>query len=428
MELALKILTIVGGLTTLFVITYWGVKNNKLTNAIFLAMLFGAAFGYFFPEVGKNFEVLSKIFLRMIKTIIAPLLLTTLVVGIAGHSDMKQVGRMGWKSLVYFEVVTTLALIVGLIAINISKAGVGMQKFTGENKMPHLVEQHWDDILLHTFPENIAKAIAENAVLQVVVFSILLAISISMMKNQAMKHKIVSGVEAMADIMFNFTKIVMYFAPIAVGGAIASTIAKMGVSVLGNLAMLLGTLYVALIVFVLLVFVPIMILCRIPIGQFWKAAKEPMSIAFATSTSDAALPKAMELMTRFGVPQKIVSFVIPTGYSFNLDGTTLYLALASVFVAQAANIPFPIEQQIVMVLTLMLTSKGVAGVARASLVILSATAAGFGLPEWPILAIFGIDALMDMARTSVNVMGNCLATAVVARWEGELDDEKMKAF
>ncbi len=406
------------GLAAIF---FYGLQKRNLTYWIFISMLVGAVVGYDFPTIGKELNVLSKIFIKLIKCVIAPLLFGTLIVGIAGHSNTRQVGRLGWKSLLYFEVVTTLALVVGLVAINWTQAGVGIVPLSDAEKLPEVAKvQTWKDIILHTFPENFIKSISEGQVLQIVVFCLLFAISMLALPKQARKPMI-DFAESLSQIMFKFTDIIMYFAPFAVCGAIAYTIANMGIDILKNLFMLLATLYVALIVFVLLVFVPIIILFKIPIQRFIKYSLQPVSIAFGTASSEAALPSAMENMEKFGVTREVVSFVIPTGLSFNLDGTTLYLALATVFVAQAANIELSIGQQIIMMLTLMLTSKGVAGVARASLVILAGMAATFGLPEWPIAVILGIDALMDMARTAVNTLGNCLAAVVIGKWENEIN-------
>lgn len=407
-------------------IVYAIIKRN-LTTSILISMLVGTEIGYDFPEVGIQVHFLRQIFLQMIKTVIAPLLFATLVTGIAGHSDLKQVGRMGWKSLLYFEVVTTFALIIGLFFANWFQPGVGIVPPEALNiSLPETHSQTWQEIILHSFPENIAKSIYHGEVLQVVVFSVLFGVSLALLPS-AQKQKMVSGIEILAEVMFKFTKIIMLFAPIGVGAAIAETVGHMGIDVLKNLAMLLGTLYVALIAFVLVVFIPIALVARIPIIKFAKTIFEPVSIAFATTSSESALPKAMEKMEKFGVPRQIVSFVMPTGYSFNLDGSTLYLALATVFVAQATGTEMTVGHQVTMVLLLMLTSKGVAGIPRATLVILLGAIANFGMPEWPVLLIMGIDELMDMARTSINVTGNCLATAVIARWEGELDDEKMHA-
>ncbi|PWJ58194.1 proton glutamate symport protein [Dyadobacter jejuensis] len=404
----------------------YAVLKKNLTTSILISMLVGTEIGYDFPDVGIQVHFLRQIFLQMIKTVIAPLLFATLVAGIAGHSDLKQVGRMGWKSLLYFEVVTTFALLIGLFFANWFKPGEGIIPPEALNVvLPHAENQTWQEIILHSFPENIAKSIYNGEVLQIVVFSVLFGVSLALLPADK-KAKFVGGVELLAEVMFKFTKIIMLFAPIGVGAAIAETVGHMGIDVLKNLALLLATLYVALVAFVLLVFVPIMLFARIPIIKFVKTIFEPVSIAFATTSSESALPKAMEKMEKFGVPRQIVSFVMPTGYSFNLDGSTLYLALATVFVAQATGTEMTLGEQLTMVLLLMLTSKGVAGIPRATLVILLGAIANFGMPEWPVLLIMGIDELMDMARTSVNVVGNCLATAVVARWEGELDDEKMQ--
>lgn len=402
-------------------ICLYGIKRNSLTTWILISMVVGAEIGHDFPLVAMNLQVLSKVFLKMIKTIVAPLIFATLVFGIAGHSDLKQVGRMGWKSILYFEVVTTLALFIGLIAINISKAGVGIKIPAGvHEELPVVASQTLNDIILHIFPENIAKSIAEGQVLQIVIFSIIFGIALAMVREDK-RLPMLKFAESLSEVMFKFTNIVMFFAPIGVGAAIAYTVGHMGLGILLNLLQLLVTLYVALIAFLILVLLPIALIIGVPIMKFLKAIAEPVSIAFATTSSEAALPRAMEEMEIIGVPRKIVAFVMPTGYSFNLDGTTLYLSLASIFVAQAAGIELSLGKQLVMVFTLMLTSKGVAGVPRASLVILSGTAASFGLPVWPIFIIMGIDELMDMARTSVNVIGNCLATIVIAKWEGEFN-------
>ncbi len=407
------------------VLLLYGLQKRSLTTWILISMVVGAQIGYDFPQVAQSLNVLSKVFLKLIKTIIAPLIFATLVVGIAGHSNLKQVGSMGWKAILYFEIVTTLALFIGLAAINISKAGEGINvagiEQTDEIQAP--AKQTFADIILHIFPENIAKSIAEGQVLQIVVFSVLFAIGLAMVTEKKRKPML-DFCESLSETMFKFTNIIMYFAPIGVGAAIAYTVGHMGFGILINLFQLLATLYIALLVFVLLVLLPVALIARVPIIRFLKAISEPVSIAFATTSSEAALPRAMEEMEKLGVPRRIVAFVMPTGYSFNLDGTTLYLSLASVFVAQAAGIDLSWEQQLLMVFTLMLTSKGVAGVPRASLVILLGTVASFNLPVWPLFAILGIDELMDMARTSINVTGNCLATAVIARWEGEFNPDQ----
>ena len=396
--------------------------HRSLTLWIVVSMLVGIELGNDAPGVAMNFKVLSDAFLRLVKTIIAPLVFATLVVGIAGHADLKQVGRMGLKALIYFEVVTTFALFIGLAAINLTKAGVGIsQAGVKEEALAAAPVQTAADIILHIFPENIAKSVAEGQVLQVVIFAILFAIGLALTPERP-RRVMLEFCESLSEVMFKFTNVVMYFAPLGVGGALAYTVGKMGFAPLLNALQLLLTLYGALIAFVLLVLLPVALLARIPLRRFIAAVAEPVSIAFATTSSEAALPRAMEAMEGIGVPRRIVAFVMPTGYSFNLDGTTLYLSLAAVFVAQAAGVPLTFGQQLLMVFTLMLTSKGVAGVPRASLVILLATVASFNLPAWPVFIILGIDALMDMARTAVNVLGNCLASAVVARWEGEFVD------
>lgn len=406
----------------------FAIYKKSLTTWILTSMVIGIEVGLDFPIFAQNLKVLSNIFLRLVKTIIAPILFSTLVVGIAGHSDLKQVGRMGWKSILYFEVVTTLALIIGLIAINISQAGVGIHIPEGFNQdLPAAIPQTWQDVVLHIFPENIVKSIYNGDVLPIVVFSVIFGIALAMLSEQKRKPLLMFS-ESLAETMFKFTNIIMHFAPFGVGGAIAVTVGHLGLDILVSLLHLLLTLYVALFVFLTVVLMSIAYFLKIPIKQFIKAVSEPVSIAFATTSSESALPIAMENMEKFGVPRKIVSFVLPTGYTFNLDGTTLYLSLASVFVAQAAGIHMSFGTQLIMGLTLMLTSKGVAGVPRASLVILLGTVASFGLPVWPVMAILGIDELMDMARTSVNVIGNTLASCVIARWEGEFDDEKALAF
>ncbi len=402
----------------------FAVRRRSLTTWILVAMVAGATFGHDFPQTAIQLRILSQIFIRLIRTVIAPLLFATLVVGIAGHGNLKQVGRMGVKALVYFEIVTTLALFIGWAAITISRAGVGINlppPPPGE-QIARPVAQTWQDIVLHVFPENIAKSIADGEVLQIVVFSVMFGVALALLP-EAKRRPLLTFSESLAETMFKFTNIVMLFAPIGVGAAIAYTVGHMGIGILVNLIKLLLTLYAALVVFILVVLLPVAFMARVPIRRFAAAVAEPCSIAFATTSSEAALPRAMEAMERLGVPRQIVAFVIPTGYSFNLDGTTLYLSLASIFVAQAAGIEMSIGQQFAMLLTLMLTSKGVAGVPRASLVILLGTLSSFNLPVEPVFIILGIDELMDMARTMTNVLGNCLATVVIARWEGEFDDK-----
>ena len=398
-----------------------------LTQQIILGLVIGIAAGALVsnthPEWAKYFNPFSQLFLRLIKMIIAPLIFGTLVAGIAGAGHAKAVGRMGLRAMIYFEVVTTIALLIGLLAVNIFRPGVGLT-LPAPSGPPAInaVAQTWDQILLHTFPTSVIQAMAEGDVLQIVVWSIIFAISLTMIGPKA--RPMIEFCESLAEAMFQFTNIVMKYAPIGVAAAMAYTIGKGGFGVLYNLAWLVGTLYIALAAFYLLVLVPVMLLFKIPIKKFFMTVKEPAVIAFSTTSSEAALPRAMEAMERLGVPRQIVAFVMPTGYSFNLDGSTLYLSLTAIFVAQAAGVDLSIGQQLVLLLTLMLTSKGVAGVPRGALVILMGTVTSFGLPAEPVFMILGIDALLDMLRTSVNVLGNCLATVVIARWEGEFKDAK----
>lgn len=404
--------------------------RRSLTAWIFVAMLGGVELGIDAPGIAVQSKVFSDIFLRLIRMIVAPLILGTLVTGIAGHGSLRQVGRIGVKSLVYFEVVTTLALLIGVAAINLTKAGVGL----AVNAPAHVAtttvvvsgtqnaaasEHGWQSFLLNAFPENIAKSIAENQILQVAVFAVLLGIALSLLTGER-RRPLLELAESVTAAMFAITNIVMYVAPLGVGGALAYTVGSHGLGVLLPLAKLLGTLYGALTAFLLLVLLPVAVLFRVPLRGFIKAVAEPATIGFATSTSEAALPRAMEEMEQFGVPRRIVSFVIPAGYSFNLAGSSVYLSLASIFVAQAAGIRMGWGAQLAMVFTLMLTSKGVAGVPRSTIVVLLATAATFHLPTEPILLILGVDAFADMGRTAVSVIGNCLASAVVAQSEGEL--------
>jgi len=462
----------------------------SLTWKIIIGLALGILLGYLKPDWGTALRPLSILFLNLIKAIIAPLIFSTLVIGIAGTGDIKQVGRIGVKALVYFEIVTTFALFIGLAAVNITKPGVGVslagivrpedkavlaeraQRLANEANEaskraseiaasgaspetatrataeavaaaaksseaaqavakgltapdPPPKPQTFGDVIAHLSPTSILKAMAEGDVLQIVVFSVLFALAVTSIGAKA--NAIVKWCESLADVMFRFTEFVMKFAPVGVGAAMANTVGHNGLSILQNLGTLVATLYGALAFFLLFVLVPVAMIFRVPIGDFIRAVRTPATIAFATTSSESALPRAMENMERLGVPRRIVGFVLPTGYSFNLDGTTVYLSLASIFVAQAAGVHLSWWQQFTMVFTLMLTSKGVAGVPRAALVILAGTLASFNLPAEGVIIILGVDELMDMARTSMNVIGNCLATVVVARWEGAFRTAEWKA-
>lgn len=410
-------------------------RRISLSAWIIIALVAGIILGtlisrdFFSPGVTSGLMQACKLgsaaFLHLVKCIVVPLIFSTLVTGIAGHTDdMKAVGRLALKSIIYFEIVTTIALFVGLGAVNLVKPGHGIvlkssaevgQKFA-QTKVT------LEGVVEHLTPQSFFDAAARNDVLQVVIYAMIFGVSLAQVKGRH-KQVVLEFFEGITQVMFKFTSLVMIFAPLGVGCAIGLTISQNGLSVLVNLGKLVLTLYGALAVFVLCVLVPVMWIARIPVGKFFRAVRQPALLAFSTATSEAALPDALRLMEKFGVPKRIVGFVLPTGYSFNLDGSTLYLALASVFVAQAAGIELDFKTQLMMMLTLMLTSKGVAAVPRASLVILSGTLTTFGLPLEGVAVILGVDAFLDMARTSINLVGNCLASAVMARWEGEFKPE-----
>ena len=399
-------------------------RRITLTKWILIAMVIGVLVGWLFPDIGVALKPLSTIFLRMIKSIIVPIIFGTLVVGIAGHGDdMKRVGRLALKSIIYFEIVTTLALFIGLAAVNIVRPGDGVNLQASPEEGQKLAgnTQTGMTFLEHVVPQSFFEAASRNEVLQIVFFSILFAVALSQVRGRP-KEIVLLGCEGLAEVMFKFTGIVMRYAPIGIGAAMAVTVGHSGLGVLINLGQLILTLYGALVVLMLFVLLPIALMFKVPIKQFLAVVKEPALIAFSTTSSEAALPRAMQAMESLGVPRRIVAFVMPTGYSFNLDGSTLYLAVASVFVAQAAGVDLTWGQQLLMMLTLMITSKGVAAVPRASLVILAGTLASFGLPLEGVAIILGVDELMDMARTTVNLVGNCLATVVMAKWEGEFGE------
>ena len=391
-------------------------KRPSLTAWILIALIAGIAFGAAFPGPAKELGLLGTIFLRLIKSIIAPLLFATLVVGIAGTGSIKTMGRIGGKAILYFEIVTTLALVIGLAAANLVQPGAGVALQAGASPGVATSGTGLQQTVEHTFPTSIIDAMARGEVLQIVVFSFLFGAACAAIPGKS--RAVVDFCQSLSDVMFRYTNYVMLFAPIGVFGAMAATIGDKGVGVLLNLGKLVLTLYATQLFFVVVVLGAVTAIARIPLRRFIRWVREPFLLAYSTASSEAALPLALENMQSFGVPKHIVAFVLPTGYSFNLDGSTLYLSLASLFVAQAAGIHLSLGTQITMMLTLMLTSKGVAAVPRASLVILAGTLATFSLPVEGVALLLGVDALMDMARTSVNLLGNCLATAVVARWEG----------
>lgn len=396
-------------------------RKISLTQWILLSMVLGVVGGWLFPEASQHLKVLSNVFLRMIKCLLVPLLFGTLVVGIAGHSDdLKAVGRLALKSILYFEAVTTLALVIGLAAANLVRPGVGVSLPPAESGRGPIGAEKVTiaGLIEHLVPRSFFEAAAANDVLQVVCFAVMFALALTQVTGKP-RETMLSFCESLTEVMFKLVGVVMKFAPLGIGAAMAYTVGHSGLGILLNLGQLVLTLYAALAVFCVLVLWPVARLCRVPVRAFLRAIREPALLAFSTTSSDAAMPDAMKRMMAFGVPRRIVSFVMPLGYSFNLDGSTLYLAVASLFVAQAAGIDLSLGQQLAIMLTLMLTSKGMAGVPRASQVILAGTLVTFDLPLEGIVLIIGVDELMDMARTTINLAGNCLATAVVARWEGE---------
>jgi proton glutamate symport protein len=392
-------------------------KRLSLTTWIFIGMAAGVALGVVAPGFARQLGPVSRVFLQLIRSIIAPLIFATLVVGIAGGGDMKRMGRIGGKAILYFEIVTTLALLLGLAAVNLVRpgAGISIHGSAAEAAIPQSPST-FSSVLEHIFPSSIIDAMARNDALQIVVFAFLFGAACAAIGAKA--EPVVKFCASLAEVMFRYTRYVMYLAPLGVGAALAVVIGNKGVDVLFGLGKLIATMYVSSILCVIFVLGPALVLFHIPVRGFYRAVREPFLIGFSTASSEAALPLALENMEQFGVPKHIVGFVIPTGYSFNLVGSALYLSLAAVFVAQAAGVSLSFGGQLLMMLTLMLTSKGVAGVPRAALVILAGTLSTFHLPMEGAAVLLGVDALLDMARTSVNVLGNCLASAVVARWEG----------
>lgn len=410
-------------------------KHSKLTALIFIALILGVIVGHFAPDFAVRMRPFATIFLRMVKMIIAPLLFATLVVGIAGHGDAKSLGKIGLKTIVYFEIVTTLALIIGLTMANIFKPGVGFVTGTSAHAI-HMQEAGLmaathahtsvSQMVTDIFPTSIIDAMAQGNLLQIVVFSIFFALAICAVGKAA--EPVINILNSVSQIMFKFTEYVMYFAPLGIFGAIAATVGANGLTVLKSYCKIIGALYAALALFVFLVLIIACKIVKISFRNLLRALQEPALLAFTTASSEAAFPKAMEIMERFGVPKNIVGFVMPTGYTFNLDGSTLYLAMAVLFSSQIVGIHLDINQQLVIMLALMLTSKGIAGVPRVSLIVLAGTLASFNIPILGVAILLGIDQILDMGRTTVNLVGNCVATVVIARWEKEFDYDKMHEF
>jgi proton glutamate symport protein len=397
-------------------------RGPSLTTQILIGLIAGVVLGSVWPHAGVAVKPIADAFLRMIKMIIAPLLFSTLVAGIAGAGDLKALGRIGLKAIIYFEVATTMALVIGLGLANLFKPGAGLTMPLGNTTAVTAIAKDsqtgWD-IFLHLFPTSVVDAMARGDILQVVVFATFFGVALAALGPSG--RPVLAVFESTANVMFTFTSYVMVFAPVGVFAAIAATVGSRGLAILFTLGKLVALMYLGLALFVLVVIVGVSFLIGVPFLAFARAVREPCLIALTTASSEAALPKALQVMERFGVPKNIVAFVLPLGYSFNLDGSTLYLSLASVFAAQLAGVQMSVGQQLVMMLTLMLASKGVAGVPRAALVVLTATLTQFDLPLEGAAVLLGIDQIMDMGRTAVNVMGNCMAAAVVARWEGVLD-------
>ena len=409
-------------------------KQSKLTIAIFVALFLGIIVGWLYPDFAVRLHVLAEIFLRMVKMIIAPLLFATLVVGIAGHGDIKTLGRLGVKTIVYFEIVTTFALFIGLGFANLFKSGIGMENIataqTGLNRIVEMAStthhNSFGELLLSLCPTSIFQAMADGNLLQIVVFCLFFSFAVCAAGKKA--QPVLDVLNSLSAIMFKFTEYVMYFAPIGIFGAIAYTVGSNGIEILANYGKIILSLYTAFIAFVILALLIACKIVRISFRNLIKAIQEPAFIAFTTASSEAALPKAMSVMEKFGVPKTIVGFVMPTGYTFNLDGSTLYLAMAVMFSAQLAGVQLGIEQQLVIMFALMLTSKGIAGVPRAAIIVLAGTLTSFNIPIVGVAILLGIDQLLDMGRTTVNLIGNCVATVVIARWENRFDYDKMNEF
>ena len=410
-------------------------------------ILFGLALGVLLggllpqdqhPHAYDLFRFLSKAFIQLIKGLIVPLLVSTIIVGIAQTGDLRAVGRMGGKALLYFELVTTLALVIGMVIANVLRPGAALPLDLSAHATAVATaagqRSGWE-IALHLFPSNLIQHAAEGDVLPVVVFSTLFGVALTRIGDAG--RPVLAFFDATAKVMFKYTDMVMRLTPLGVFGAMAYNVSHMAAGhqggpkgwpavgmLLAQYARLVGSLYLALVLLILFVFVPVLAICGVRVRAFARAVREPALTAFSTASSEAALPRLLENMVAFGVPRRVASFVIPAGYSFNLDGSTLYLVLASMTIAQAAHVDMPLPKQLLMFLTFMLTSKGVAGVPRATLVIIAGTCASFGLPgEAGVAMLLAVDEVMDMARTVTNVIGNGLASVVIARWERVLGTE-----
>ncbi len=409
-------------------------KSSSLTTFIFGALVFGILFGWLCPDLAVKTDPLAKIFLNMVKMIIAPLLFSTLVVGIAGHGDIKSLGKIGLKTIIYFEIVSTIALVIGLAMGNIVQPGEGFGTVVA-NAHDMQAAQHLatinpnnsvSDMIIGMFPTSVVKAMADGNLLQIVIFSIFFSIAICAVGKAG--KPVLDVLNSTAKIMFKFTEYVMYFAPIGIFGAVSSAIGANGIGILKNYAKVIFCLYTAIAIFICVVLYSICKFVRIPFWSFMNALKDQILLAFTTTSSEAALPKSMEILEKFGVPRNIVSFVMPTGYTFNLDGSTLGVAMAVLFSTQLVGIHLNLEQQLVIMLALMFASKGIAGVPRVSLIVLAGTLTTFNYPIIGVAILLGIDHILDMGRTTTNLIGNCVATVVIARWEGQFDDEKMHKY
>ncbi|MBC8014888.1 MAG: cation:dicarboxylase symporter family transporter [Sporomusaceae bacterium] len=404
-------------------------KGIGLSSQIFIALILGVVFGYIFPTYGQALKPVGDTFIRMIKMIVVPLIFSSLIMGIAGTGDFKKLGRLGAKAIIWFEIATTLALFVGMVVANVFEPGAGVAMATGADTttVAAAAKKTIDmtQMVVNIVPTNVIDAMGRGDMLQIILFSTFFGVAAAHMGEKG--KPVVTLAVSVAEIMFQFTNYVMRLAPIGVFALIAFTVGKFGLGMLIPLAKLIGSLYFALVAFLVLLVGSASLVLRINFFHLIRAIKEPILIAFSTASSEAALPIAMEKLEQFGVPKHIVTFVLPTGYTFNLDGSTLYSALAVIFIAQVYNIDFPIATQLIMLLTLMMSTKGIAAVPGASLIVIAGTAAAFGLPVEGIGIILGVDRILDMARTACNLVGNCVAAVVVARWEGEMPDEVLKA-